>query len=318
MAGSESLRPVLWVHGIAAYAILVLLWWKGAVIVGSFARRRVAKLPRVGFLVLTGLQLATLASGLYWVFFGRVVILNYSLITIHALLAVLILALLIWHVVSMRFIIGVRRAVDRRAVLRLGAASLAGFVLWQSVGVLTDALGLPGARRRFTGSYPMASFTGIFPTVSWLFDDPPPVSRLDWRLTLDGLVEKPLVLTYEQVAELATDHRSATIDCTGGWYAQQEWQGILVSRLLSLAQPKARARTVVIEAVSGYSRRYSLAETPRLLLATRVGDEALSHGHGFPARLVAPEHRGYDWVKWVTRIRVVETSWFWQPPLPLQ
>jgi DMSO/TMAO reductase YedYZ molybdopterin-dependent catalytic subunit len=34
--------------------------------------------------------------------------------------------------------------------------------------------------------------------------------------------------------------------------------------------------------------------------------------------LVAPEHRGYDWVKWVTRIRVVETSWFWQPPLPLQ
>jgi Oxidoreductase molybdopterin binding domain len=318
MAGAESLRPILWIHGVVAYAILALLWWKGAVVLGSISRRPLARFPRASFLALTGLLVATLATGLYWVFGGRVVLFEYSLITIHAVLAVAILVLLAWHVAWMRFIFGVRRALDRRAILRLGAGGVAGFALWQSAGLASGALGLPGAQRRFTGSYALPSFTGDFPTVSWLFDDPTPVDPQSWRLTVDGAVEKPLVLTYEQLAQLATASRQVTIDCTGGWYSQQEWQGVPVGRLLNLAQPKPTALSVVFEAVSGYYRRYSLAEAPGLLLATHVGGEPLTHGHGFPARLVAPEHRGYDWVKWVTRIRVVESSWFWQPPLPLQ
>jgi DMSO/TMAO reductase YedYZ molybdopterin-dependent catalytic subunit len=44
----------------------------------------------------------------------------------------------------------------------------------------------------------------------------------------------------------------------------------------------------------------------------------LSHGHGSPARLVAPGKRGFEWVKWVDHIEVNETSKWLQPPLPLQ
>ncbi|MFW6265821.1 MAG: molybdopterin-dependent oxidoreductase, partial [Halanaeroarchaeum sp.] len=40
------------------------------------------------------------------------------------------------------------------------------------------------------------------------------------------------------------------------------------------------------------------------LLATHVGGERLTHGHGFPLRLVAPDRRGYQWVKWVEEVRV--------------
>ena len=318
ISGSENLRPVLWLHAIGAYAILVVLRWKGAVILHSFSRGPRAILPRVGFSVLTGLLLAILATGLYWVYFGRILLLGFSLLTIHTALAIAVLLFFGWHVVWMRFIFGVRGALGRRALLRFGGGTLAGLVLWQSADLVTNALGLPGARRRFTGSYETASFTGAFPTVSWLFDDPAPVDHSGWRLVLDGAVERPLALTYQQLTELAADHLTATIDCTGGWYSRQTWQGAMVGRLLGLAQPKASARSVVFEAVSGYSRRFSLAEARGLLLAIQVGDEPLGHGHGFPARLVAPDHRGYDWVKWVTGIHVVESGWFWQPPLPLQ
>jgi DMSO/TMAO reductase YedYZ molybdopterin-dependent catalytic subunit len=57
---------------------------------------------------------------------------------------------------------------------------------------------------------------------------------------------------------------------------------------------------------TGFRWSFSLADAQALLLATRVGDAALSHGHGAPCRLVAPGRRGFQWVKWVTRIEVHE------------
>jgi DMSO/TMAO reductase YedYZ molybdopterin-dependent catalytic subunit len=316
MAGAENLRLVLWLHGISAYAILALLRWKGAVMLQSVTRRRRAVAPRIAFLVLAGLLGATLATGLSWVFLGRFVLAGYSFMTIHALLAAILFLLLAWHVVALRFIFVVRRARDRRALLRLGMLGVAGLALWQAAGWATTTLTLPGDRRRFTGSYALPSFTGQLPTVSWLFDAPPPVDPAVWQLTVDGAVERPLTLAYPQLRDLAIDQLTATLDCTGGWYSAQEWHGVLVGHLLGLVQPEATAQTVIVESVTGYRRRYALAEARQLLLATHLGGDLLNHGHGFPARLVAPGHRGYDWVKWVARISVVESPWFWQPPLP--
>ena len=53
------------------------------------------------------------------------------------------------------------------------------------------------------------------------------------------------------------------------------------------------------------------------VLATQVAGAPLGHGHGFPARLVVPDRRGFDWVKWVVRVHVGRTSHLLQPPLPL-
>ena len=79
-----------------------------------------------------------------------------------------------------------------------------------------------------------------------------------------------------------------------------------------------KALGAVPETTVGYERRFSLGEARGYLLATHVSGERLSKGHGFPVRLVAPDKRGYDWVKWVTHINVNDTSKWWQPPLPLQ
>ena len=80
---------------------------------------------------------------------------------------------------------------------------------------------------------------------------------------------------------------------------------------------KEGAESVSVESITGYARRFSLDHAHRLTLATEVGSRELSHGHGFPLRLVVPDRRGYDWVKWVTRVRVLGSSHLLQPPLPL-
>ncbi|MEE9285456.1 MAG: molybdopterin-dependent oxidoreductase, partial [Dehalococcoidia bacterium] len=138
-----------------------------------------------------------------------------------------------------------------------------------------------------------------------------------WRLQVSGQVQQPMELPYDELdgnAETVT----ATLECTGGWYTTQRWTGVTVGRILERARLKPDAASVTIRSVTGYHRRFSLAEASRLVLATRVGSERLSHRHGSPLRLVAPGKRGYDWVKWVTAIEVNDTSKWLQPPLPLE
>ena len=71
---------------------------------------------------------------------------------------------------------------------------------------------------------------------------------------------------------------------------------------------KPDAASVTFRSVTGYTRRFSIDEADELLLATTVGDETLSHRHGFPLRLVAPGRRGYQWVKWVATLEVNDTE----------
>jgi hypothetical protein len=317
ISGAPVFAWVLWLHGIIGYAILVIFVWKGRIILDVVRRRRL-DLTRAIFLLFTLLTLVILATGLIWSEAGPHYASGFSLITIHAVLALLLLALLAWHTVARRFILRAPRARDRRAFLRLAAISVGGLALWQAGRSAKVLLALPGAFRRFTGSYETGSLTGAFPVVSWFFDRPDPVDASAWRLVIDGAVRKPAALAYGQVLAALTSSLTTVIDCTGGWYSVQEWSGISLGELLDLAGPQPGTQSVTIQSVTGYARRFPLDEARAFVLATHVAGQPLDHGHGFPLRLVAPAHRGYDWVKWVTRIQVNESSYLLQPPLPLQ
>ena len=97
------------------------------------------------------------------------------------------------------------------------------------------------------------------------------------------------------------------LDCTGGWYSAVEWRGVTVAHLVARAGG-ALPRAGWLRAVSytGYRWSYPLEEADRLLLATHMAGEPLTHGHGAPVRLVAPGRRGFQWVKWVVRLELIE------------
>lgn len=318
VSGSETFSWVLWLHGWGGYAVAVLLYWKGAIIFDVFKRPWRNSTQQLSFAGLALLLLVILATGWLWTYTGQAYLLGFSLIVLHGLLACLLTGLLAWHTLARRFVWRAPASRDRRAVLYLGGLSLLGLALKQLAEPAKVLAALPGKARRFTGSYETGSYTGVFPVTSWLFDRPAPVAPDGWRLVIDGAVERPLNLTYDQIETLAEQIRPALLDCTGGFYTEQEWTGVPLARLLDMARVRSGARSVTVTAVSGYSRRFSMAVAGDCLLATRVAHQPLSHGHGFPLRLVVPHYRGYDWVKWVNHIRVNETSHRLQPPLPLQ
>jgi DMSO/TMAO reductase YedYZ molybdopterin-dependent catalytic subunit len=231
---------------------------------------------------------------------------------VHIAVALALVPLVVWHVVARR--IRPRRTdLSRRALLRGGVVAVGAVGLYAASAAGIKALSLPGARRRFTGSYETASYRpAAMPVTSWLLDAVPAVDPYRWRLTIkDGQGHRELTL-----AELTSfDTRvRATLDCTSGWYSHQDWAGVPLATLLRRGPG---AQSVYVHSVTGYWVRFPIHDLDRLLLATQVGGGPLSADHGFPVRLVAPGRRGYWWVKWVDRIEVQATPSWWQPPFPI-
>lgn len=317
LATGDPFPVLFWIHAVGAYAIVVVLFAKALVVADVLRRRPGWSAERVQLAVLAGLLVSVLVSGLVWISAGPRVLAGLSLINLHAFLAIALVALLVGHVVDRRWIARVPASHDRRAFLRAAGALLVGVVAWRLERPLQRLLDLPGARRRFTGSYEQGSFSPYFPEVSWINDDPDPLDAGSWKLVVEGAVERRLELRYDDLGRLPRETHEAVIDCTGGWYAHQRWHGVSLAAVLDAAGVEAGAHSVSVESVTGYARRFSVSHARNLLLATHVAGEPLAHGHGFPIRLVVPERRGFDWVKWIVRIRVLRGSYLLQPPLPL-
>jgi DMSO/TMAO reductase YedYZ molybdopterin-dependent catalytic subunit len=236
---------------------------------------------------------------------------------VHIAVALVLVPLVVWHVwargIRARGIRPRRTDLSRRALLRAGVLAVGAAGLYTAAEAAISVLGLPGARRRFTGSYETASFRPeAMPSTSWLLDAVPAVDPDRWRLTIkDGHGRRELTL-----AELTTFDTAvrATLDCTSGWYSHQDWTGVPLGTLL---HRRPGTQSVYVHSVTGYWVRFPIHDQDRLLLATQMGGAPLSADHGFPVRLVAPGRRGYWWVKWVDRIEVQTTPSWWQPPFPL-
>ena len=300
-------RLALVVHGLAGLAILGLLPWKSLLAKRSLARRRreLVSLAALllGLLVLVSIGFGVLHSSggpFLWTvpLLDRVpVVRDLTAMDFHVGAALALLPLVVWHLLARPVRVrptDLSRRVFLRFGLLLGAAGAALVVL-------------PSATRAPTGSYRL----GELPSTSWMFDAVPAPASDRWSL-LAGSRR----WTYAELAAF-TDRASAVIDCTGGWYSEQEWEGAWLSRLLPPAQ-LAGAGSVVVRSATGYWRRFAVADLGRLLLATRVAGADLSPGNGHPVRLVAPGQRGFWWVKWVVELRPDPLPWWWQPPYPTQ
>jgi hypothetical protein len=299
--GSERGRWVAIAHGTAGLIVVALIPWKTRVARAGIKRHPVA---RWASLALAALTLAALFFGVAYATGLVRSVAGLEGMWWHVALALALVPLLLWHI-GIRLVRPRSTDLSRRWLLAAGI----GGALYGLTTVAVRVLGAPGARRRFTGSYRVEA-AGM-PATIWLNDTPPGLDPAAWRLRVSDALG-----TYQVSLSDLTPSRTtrATLDCTSGWYADQDWTGVPVSRLIRAV---GEARSLRVTSATGYWIRLPVSDLDTLLVATHAGGETLDEGHGYPLRLVAPGRRGYWWVKWVERIELESTPWWWQPPFPV-
>src|SRR5882762_5461926 len=308
LAFAFATGPARWtliVHAAGGFAILALLPWKSMIARRALDRPRPGRWASVllGVLVLVSLVAGLLHSTGWLVYWGSL-----TAMELHVGAALAAVPLAIWHVLARR--VRVRTTdLSRRGVLRAGFVVGGAAVAYAASELVVRATGMPGAARRFTGSYEAGSFEpALMPVSSWILDEIPHIDPHAWRLTAGGRD-----WGYDELFAF-DDRLTATLDCTGGFFSTQEWSGVRLDRLIG----KTTGLAVRVVSVTGYDRRFPIERAASLLLATRFGGQALDAGHGFPARLVVPDGRGFWWVKWVRAVEVDDLPHWWQSPFPLQ
>src|SRR5262249_17351439 len=132
------------------------------------------------------------------------------------------------------------------------------------------------------------------------------VARAAWSLSIDGLVDKPLVLTSERLAASPAFELVSDFHCVEGWGVRNvHWAGVQLAPLLAQAHPRAEARFVTFNTLGGvYTDSLILDQAMRadVVLATHLNGQPLADRQGFPIRLVVPFMYGYKSVKWLNRI----------------
>ncbi len=140
----------------------------------------------------------------------------------------------------------------------------------------------------------------------------------DYRLVLDGLVERPLSLSRAELRARPAQSQITKHDCVEGWTSIGEWTGVRLETLLDEAGLKPEARYLVFHCFDALDQRedgeryYESidlvdARHPQTLLAYGMNGETLPVAHGAPLRLRVERQLGYKHAKYIRRIEAVES-----------
>jgi DMSO/TMAO reductase YedYZ molybdopterin-dependent catalytic subunit len=226
---------------------------------------------------------------------------------------------------------------ERRGVLRAGLAVAAGGALAgcdalshndTAVEVLRSAESLTNSVHRVLGRRAMAqefskgdiapTFRANGTTMPLGEDYAAMVANrfADWRLKIDGLVQKPLEFSLAQLREMPSRTQITRHDCVEGWSAIGQWKGVRLSHLLNLAQPKPEAKFVVFhcldqmeeddeESMYYESVDFDDAFHEQTLLAWELNGQPLPVANGAPLRARIERQLGYKQPKYLYRVELV-------------
>jgi DMSO/TMAO reductase YedYZ molybdopterin-dependent catalytic subunit len=137
-----------------------------------------------------------------------------------------------------------------------------------------------------------------------------------WRLTVDGLVERPRSWSLAELKALPARSQITRHDCVEGWSAIGKWRGPKLGDLLGAARLRPEARYIVLHCAddfavglsrAGYYESIDLVDAfhPQTILAWGMNDQDLPVGHGAPLRLRVERQLGYKHAKFVMRVEAV-------------
>jgi DMSO/TMAO reductase YedYZ molybdopterin-dependent catalytic subunit len=147
-----------------------------------------------------------------------------------------------------------------------------------------------------------------------------PVPKIDvnrWFLVIDGEVEKPLKLSWNDVLKLPKIESVSDFHCVEGWSVLGcRWEGIPFRAIVDLVKPKKSAKSVTFECADGDTTSLSLEELSEkdVLLAYKLDGNFLEEGLGAPLRLIVPSKYSYKSAMWLIRIKFTSEKelGFWE------
>lgn len=153
------------------------------------------------------------------------------------------------------------------------------------------------------------------------------LAKEDYRLMINGLVETPLVFTYEDLERFPRVNRTLFLECaansgmewagaqlngvqfTQGMIHNMQYSGVPLRTLLEEAGVKPEGKWVYVEGADASSNGRSIPLEKAMddvIVAIKANGEALRKEHGYPARLCVPGWEGNMWVKWLRRVEVTD------------
>lgn len=138
----------------------------------------------------------------------------------------------------------------------------------------------------------------------------PAFDPAEYRLVIDGMVEAPVTLSYEELRALPPVRQVSDFHCVDGWGVDDvQWDGVRLQTILDRVKPTSTARYVTFHSLGGvYRDSLSMQQVhlPDVLVAYDMDGEPLPREHGLPLRLIMPRMFGYKGPKWLTRIEFRE------------
>ena len=147
--------------------------------------------------------------------------------------------------------------------------------------------------------------------------DVPTLDLATWDLRVDGEVEEPVTLTYEQLTALPATEITTDIHCVTRWSRfDAQFKGVHWRELAALCKPKPSAQFVVAHAEQGFTSNVPLAalQDEHALIVYEADGAPLTPDHGWPVRLFIPSKYFWKSAKWLRGIELsaIDRLGFWE------
>jgi DMSO/TMAO reductase YedYZ molybdopterin-dependent catalytic subunit len=141
------------------------------------------------------------------------------------------------------------------------------------------------------------------------------IDKDTYTLTVYGLVNKTLTLTYGDLQAYPQVSKLALLPCVEGWSFWAKWTGPALTSILDEAGTQPEAKILIFYTADDPSEGYtsldlSYIREKDIIIALRLNDITMPQDRGFPFQVVAQGKLGYKWAKWVTRIEVSDNENF--------
>lgn len=162
--------------------------------------------------------------------------------------------------------------------------------------------------------------TGQVRTEKWPVLDlgfKPDISHQKWKLVIDGHVESPMTLRWEDFMALPQTEDVSDFHCVTTWSRMDvPWVGVRLADLAALVQPKASATHILCHGYDKYTTNLLLEEALKddVLLVHTADNKPLERDHGGPVRMITPQLYAWKGSKWISRIEFLPANklGFWE------